>query len=71
MSFRLMLLIAVGIGLAYVSHVVGLRGDAARFAEHGVSTERAGYHLTALIILLGALGCFIAAGVMLLRRWRR
>jgi hypothetical protein len=65
-----MLLLAVGFGLSYASHLVGLRGDAAPFAEHGVSTQRAAYHLTAIVILLGALACFISAGVMLFRRRR-
>jgi len=61
MPFRIGLLLAVGAGLAFVSHWVGLRGDAAPFAGHGVSSERASYHLAALGILLGAVGCFVCA----------
>lgn len=68
MNFKTMLLLAIAIGLLFVSHTLNLRGDAAPFAEHGVSADRAKYHLAALVVLLGALGCFVSAGVSLFRR---
>jgi hypothetical protein len=61
------LFIAIAIGLYFVSHSIGLRGDAAPVDPSGVSPERAKYHLIALLLMLGALGFFIAAGVSFFR----
>ncbi|HEX6741081.1 MAG TPA: hypothetical protein VF079_04720 [Sphingomicrobium sp.] len=71
MKFKPLLLFAVGFGLLYVGHDVGLMGDAAPLVPGGVSPERAKYHVIALLLTLGALGCFIAAGVSIFREWRR
>lgn len=70
MNLRTMLLLATAIGLYVVSHALELRGDAAPIVESGVSSERASYHLSALVLLLGALGCFITAGVSAFRNLR-
>ena len=70
MSFKTALFLAIGIGLFFVSHSLELRGDAAPLVENGVSPERAKYHLMALVVLLGALGCFVYAGVRVFRRLR-
>jgi hypothetical protein len=70
MNLRTMLLLAIAIGLYVVSHALELRGDAAPFVEGGVSSERAKFHLMALVLLLGALGCFISAGVSAYRSMR-
>ena len=70
MNFKSVLFIALGCGLSAASHSLELRGDLAPFVEGGVSTERLEYHLMALILLLGALGFFIAAGVSVFRRLR-
>ena len=67
MRFKPLVFIALGLGLFYVAHNVGLRGDAAPLVPGGVSLERAKYHLIALVLTLGALGFFIAAGVSLIR----
>jgi len=53
-----------------VSHALELRGDAEPLSPAGVSPERARYHIMALVLLLGALGCFIYAGVSAFRNWR-
>ncbi|MGZ8349508.1 MAG: hypothetical protein ACXWUX_08285 [Allosphingosinicella sp.] len=71
MKFRPMLFIAIATGLYFVSHSLELRGDAAPFAADGVSTERAIYHLAALVLMAGALGFFISAGVSVYRDLRR
>jgi hypothetical protein len=68
MKLKPLILLAAGFGLYAVSHSVGLQGDAAPFAEQGVSTERATYHFMALMLLVGALACFITAGVGFFRR---
>lgn len=70
MNLKPILFLAIAIGLYFVSHALELRGDAAPLVENGVSPERAKYHLMALILLLGALGCFIYAGVSAYRQWR-
>ena len=70
MNFKTALFLAVAIGLYFVSRSLELRGDAAPLAAHGVSPERAKYHIMALILMLGALGCFVYAGVSAFRRWR-
>jgi len=71
MKLKPLVFIAVGMGLSYVSHDVGLQGDAAPLVPGGVSPERLKYHLIALVLLLGALGFFIAAGVSLFRNRMR
>jgi hypothetical protein len=70
MNLKPALFLAIAIGLYFVSHSLELRGDAAPIAEHGASPERAKYHIAALVLLLGALGCFIYAGVSAFRQWR-
>lgn len=70
MSFRTILFVAIAFGLMALSHALERRGDLAPFGENGVSPERAKYHLMALVALLGALGCFICAGVTVFRRLR-
>ena len=69
-NFRPVLFLAIAIGLYFVSHSLELRGDAAPINAGGVSPERAKYHIMALVLLLGALGCFIYAGVSAFRNWR-
>ena len=71
MKLKPLIFIAVGAGLYWVARDVELMGDAAPFVPGGVSTERAKYHVTALVLMLGALGFFIAALVGLFRGWRR
>lgn len=68
MKLKPILFIAIAIGLYYVGHSVGLRGDAAPAGANGVSPERAKYHITALVLMLGALGFFIAGGVSAFRK---
>ncbi len=67
MKLRPLIFLAVAIGLWFVGHDVGLRGDAAPLVPGGVSPERAKYHLIALLLTLGALGFFVAASVSLVR----
>jgi hypothetical protein len=69
-NFKPVLFLAIAIGLYFVSHALELRGDAAPLATNGVSPERAKYHVMALVLLLGALGCFVCAGVSAFRKWR-
>ena len=71
MKFKPLLFLAVGFGLMAVSHSLELRGDVAPIVEGGVSAERAKYHIAALVVLIGALGFFIAAGVTIWRNLRR
>jgi hypothetical protein len=70
MNLRPILFLAIAIGLYFVSHTLELRGDAAPISESGVSPERAKYHVMALVLMLGALGCFVYAGVSAVRKWR-
>jgi hypothetical protein len=70
MRFKPLLFIAIAIGFYVVSRDLELQGDAAPLVPGGVSPERAKYHLTALVLMLGALGSFVAAGVSLFRRSR-
>jgi len=70
MNLKTILFLAIAIGLYFVSHTLELRGDAAPMSASGVSPERARYHLMALVLLLGALGCFVYAGVSAFRKWR-
>ena len=67
MKLRPRIFLAVAIGLWFVGHDVGLRGDAAPLVPGGVSPERAKYHLIALLLAIGALGFFVAASVSLVR----
>jgi hypothetical protein len=67
MKIKPLILLAIAIGLYFVSRSIELQGDAAPFGADGVSPERAKYHLIALVLLLGALGSFIYAGVSLFR----
>jgi hypothetical protein len=67
MRLKPLIFIAIAIGLYVVSRDVELQGDAAPLVPGGVSPERAKYHLIALVVMLGALGFFIAAGVSLFR----
>jgi hypothetical protein len=67
MRLKPLIFIAIAIGLYVVSRDVGLQGDAAPLVSGGVSPERAKYHLIALVMMLGALGFFIAAGVSMFR----
>jgi hypothetical protein len=53
--------IAFGFGLKFISKQVELMGDGAPSMASGVSSARLGYHSLALVILLGAIGCFVAA----------
>ena len=57
-----------GFVLSGASHVVGIRGDIAPMAASGVSGERLFYHGLALLVLLGALACYVRAGVLAYRR---
>ena len=70
MMLKPTIFIATAVGLYSVSHALELRGDAAPFAANGVSAERATYHIAALLLMLGALGCFISAGVSAVRSLR-
>ena len=70
MRFKPLIFIAVGFGLYWVARDVELMGDLAPFVPNGVSTERAKYHIIALVLMIGALGFFIAALVDLFRGWR-
>jgi hypothetical protein len=70
MSFKTMFVLAVGFGLMSLSRSLELRGDLAPFVEDGVSAERAQYHIMALVALLGAMGCFLHAGIRIFRRIR-
>ena len=71
MPFKPILFLAIAVGLYWVAHSIGLRGDAAPLNVGGISPERAKYHILALVLMLGALGFFIAAGVSLFRGHRR
>ena len=70
MNFKPLVFIAIACGLSAASHSLELRGDLAPFVPDGVSVERAKYHLAALVLMIGALGFFIAAGVSVFRRLR-
>lgn len=67
MRLRFLVYFAIACGLYFVGRSVGLQGDAAPLVPGGVSPERAKYHLIALVLTVGALGFFIAAGVSLFR----
>ena len=70
MNLKAILFLAIAIGLYFVSRSLELHGDAAPISDSGISPERAKYHIAALVLLLGALGCFIYAGVSAFREWR-
>lgn len=71
MKRKTLLFIALGIGLYFAGQEVGLQGDAAPLVPGGISAERATYHLIALVLTLGALGCFLAAGLRLFDNRRK
>jgi hypothetical protein len=71
MRFKPLIFIAVGFGLYWIARDVELMGDAAPLMPNGVSAERAKYHIIALLLMIAALGFFIAALVNIVRRWRR
>ena len=70
LNFKAIMFMAIAFGLMALSHSLELRGDLAPFGENGVSPERAKYHIMALVALLGALGCFVYAGLSVFRRIR-
>jgi len=70
MTFKDLVFLAIAIGLFFVGHSLGLRGDAAPFGDNGVSPLRAKYHLMAFVSVLAALGFFVAAGMSLFRKKR-
>jgi hypothetical protein len=57
--------------LSLLSRALEAQGDAAPFAQSGVSHERLVFHLPALALLVAALVCFIAALWGFLRRRNR
>jgi len=69
-KLRTIILIAIGFGLYSCSHSLELRGDLAPLAAEGVSPERAKFHILALVVLIAGLGCFIAAGLGIVRGLR-
>lgn len=70
MNWKPIVYIAVAAGLYSLSGSLELRGDVAPVVEGGVATERAQYHIMALVCLLGAIGLFISAGVSAFRSIR-
>ncbi len=71
MKLRTLIFLALAIACYFVSHSLELRGDAAPMVENGVSPERAKYHVMALLLLVGAIGFFIAAGWSVFRSKRK
>ncbi len=71
MRFKPLIFIAIGFGLYWVARDVELMGDAAPLVPGGVSAERAKYHIIALVLMIGALGFFIAALISIFRGRRR
>ena len=57
-----------GMFLSGTSKVIEIRGDIAPYAAEGISGERLLYHGLALLVLLGALACFIQGGRVAFRR---
>ncbi len=70
MNLKMLVLICLGFALIYVSKFVELMGDLAPVAKEGVSTERAIYHIAALVLLLAALALFISGGLCAWRSQR-
>ncbi len=66
MNIKIIILLAIGVGLKTVSHSLELQGDLA-----SVASERLTYHLSALVMLLGAAACFIYAGLGIFRSFRK
>ena len=62
MNLKTIIYLAIAFGLLMVGHSVSLQGDAAPYGPDGASPERAKYHITALVLTLGAAAFFIAAG---------
>ena len=71
MKLKPLIYLALGFGLLWLSRSLELRGDLAPFVEGGVSTERAKYHIAALVAVIAALGLFVAAGLGIWRNLRR
>ena len=67
MGIKPILYIVIAFGLYFFSGAVELRGDLAPVVAEGVSTERATYHIIALLLLIGALGFFVAALLNIIR----
>ena len=65
MNAKAIVSLAVAFGLLVVSKSVERRGDLLSLAD-----GRLTWHLVALALLLGALGCFIYAGMSLFSRNR-
>lgn len=70
MNLKTLVFICLGFALMYASKSVELMGDLAPVAKElapvakeGVSTERATYHIAALVLLLAALASFISGGL--------
>jgi len=70
MKPRPLIFFAIACGLFFVGREIGLQGDSAPLVPGGISPERAKYHLIALLLTLGALGFFVAAGISLFRGHR-
>ena len=70
MRLRPLVYIAIAIGLRFTGKQVERLGDAAPFVPGGVSSERLQYHLIALVLLVAAIGFFIAALVSLVQGMR-
>ena len=70
MTVRPLVYIAIAIGLRFASKQVERLGDAAPIVPGAVSPERLQYHLVALVLLVAAIGFFIAALVSLVRGMR-
>jgi hypothetical protein len=70
-KFRPLLYLAIALAFYFVSGAVERRGDAAPFVEGGVSSERATYHIAALVLLIAAIGFLITAVISYFRNRRR
>lgn len=70
MNVKSIVSLAIAFGLFFLSRAMELRGDVIPHTEPGAASERLTYHLQALLLLLGALGSFIYAGLSAFRRSR-
>lgn len=68
MRLKPLVFLAIAVGFWFAGHSLELRGDIAPRLSDGTSPEAAKYHILALVMIIGALGCFIYAGVSLFRR---
>lgn len=59
--------VVLGFALKFVSKQVELLGDAQPAMAADASSGRLGYHLVAMVLLVAAIGCFIAAIVSFIR----